>query len=267
MGTTPAAVGGTATINYTYLNSSNLMLTPATVTVSAAAYAAATPGAADLLTLHTFYSSPGAVPSVGASRPDPDIIAQAGWNNVAATVEAPVGISLPSSIRLDFQVNYGSPNKLSPFGIPDGALPTQAVLVNGYSQVALANAGTPLQAGEPAVRVQADGSLTGSFHLDLPLSSSGTSPQFSVSLSSNLMNLLNNGSGTIQNSMSLSLTGILLADGTPIDSKGYSVTFESGLPSPPSVPEPGTWAIWLVTAVSGGWILRRRIPLRTLRRS
>jgi len=178
------------------------------------------------------------------------------WSDVAATVHGLAGSSPPSSIRLEFQVNYTPPAQLSMYGIPY-ALPAQGLLVNGLPMT-LANAGVPLQSGEPPVHAQPDGSLTGSFHLDLPLSLSGTSQLFSLALESDLVGVMRFVPSTVRESMSLSLTGILLPDGTPISSEGYNVSFESGLPPPVTpVPEPTAWAVWCILAAFGATIYRR----------
>jgi hypothetical protein len=255
-GTAPAVVGGSATIHYTHFDVNQ---TPGTTTASFEADASANPGAADLLQLHAFFSSPGAGSIVGATQPGAFISESANWSNVAATVSGPAGSSLPSSLRLEFQVNYNALNSWGFFPTQSWESQPQALLVNGY-RMTLTDAGVPLQSGEQPVRAQPDGSLTGTFHLDLPLSSSGTSHLFSLGLSSDHWGLLYPGGPvTIQGFMSLSLAGIYLPDGTPIAQGGYNVTFDSGLTPPPTpVPEPATWAAWCLMTAFGARVLRRR---------
>jgi hypothetical protein len=245
VGASPAFINSTATINYTQYPS-----TPGTVTVSETGYAAATPGAANLLQISSTFSSPNALQTVGASQPDPDPYVAASWNNVAATVSGPAGSPLPSEIRLEFQITYTPPSQLSQVSSLETGFTAQTLYVNGGS-MALTDAGVPLQAGMPAVTARPDGSLTGSFYLDLPLSSSGTSNQFNLGLVYNPIELLNH-MANLSEAMTLSLTGILLPNGMPLSSEGDNVTFDSGLP-PPLVPtpEPTTWMLWCAVAALG----------------
>ncbi len=238
VGASPASINSTATINYTQFPS-----TPATVVVSESGYAAATPGGANLLQISSTFSSPYAGQTVGASHPDPDPYIAASWYNVAATVSAPAGSSLPSDIRLEFQVTYTPQSQLSQYGVASIGFTAQSLSVNGRP-LALTDAGTSLQPGMPAVVARPDGSLTGSFAVDLPLSSAGMSNQFSLGLLYNPIGLLNY-TTTMSEGMTLSLTGILLPNGMPISSEGYSVTFDSGLPAPlVPTPEPTSWMLW-----------------------
>ncbi len=253
VGASPASINSTATINYTQFPS-----TPATVVVSESGYAAATPGGANLLQISSTYSSPYAPQTVGASRPDPDPYIAASWSNVAATVSGPAGSSLPSDIRLEFQVTYTPQSQLSQYGVASIGITAQTLNVNGRS-LTLTDAGVPLQAGMPAVVARSDGSLTGSFSVDLPLSSAGTSNQFNLGLVYNPIGLLNHTPTPMSEGMTLSLTGILLPNGMPISSEGYNVTFDSGLPAPVvPAPEPTTWMLWCAVAAIG--VLNRVRP-------
>ena len=171
----------------------------------------------------------------------------------------------PSSVRLEFQVNYQSPSLMNQYGLttyysPSVPLAGQVLAVYGPGSVTLTEAGTPLQPGEPAVQAQPNGSLTGTFHLDLPLSAAGKSQLFSLALSSDLetFQIMTHWTGNINEAMSLSLVGIYLPDGTPASAAGYNVTLDSGEPPPPiPVPEPATATLWCLLAASGAAILRR----------
>jgi len=254
-GSTPASLTDSATVNYTqYPN------TPGTATVTASGTAFATPGASTLLQVQNSLSATGSQgPFVGAFSPPPESEAAASWNNVAATVRGPAGSALPGSIQVDFRVTYQNPDTLSSNGAVNGlgwlAFP-HSLTVNS-SWITLPNAGTPLQPGEQPVQKMSNGLLTGTLHVDLPLSATGTSSLFSIGLGSDLAAL----GKTLTDFKSLSLTGIFLPDGTPISAGGYSVSFESGLPPPPpapQVPEPSTLAVWGLLASGGALGVRRR---------
>lgn len=255
-GTTPASATANVTATYEH---NGIVLVPGSTPVTMAASALATPGAATLLQVHTSFSSPDPGSIVGAIRPADWVNANAWWNNVDATVQGPAGSPPPSSIRLEFQVNYGLPELMNQFGISSYTQPGQALLMNNYPML-LTDAGTPLQAGEPAVQWQ-NGSLSGTFHIDLPLSAAGVSQQFSLGVSSDLDlgRLLYHYPGTLNNTISVALKGIYLPDGTPIAAAGDNVTFTSGLTPPPPVPapEPATLAGWCLLLACGGMILRR----------
>ena len=171
----------------------------------------------------------------------PESTAAASWNNVQATVTGPAGTAVPDSIRLEFQVTYQTPTTYSNSFIVNGlgwaAFPF-GLTVNG-APMTLTAAGTPLQAGEQPVQALANGSLTGFFHLDLPVSALGTSQQFSLGLGSDLAGL----GRTLSDSETLSLAGIYLPDGTPISADGYNMSFGWAYPYRPSSRYP-TGAIW-----------------------
>ena len=192
--------------------------------------------------------------------PDSGIQANAWWDNVAATLHGPTVSAMPSSIRLEFQITYSPPNTASLYDIAQPNLVAQGLVGTGVP--ALTSAGTPLQPGEPAVQALSNGLLSGTFHLDLPLSATGTSQQFSLGLTSDLdlFKVLYSWPGTLQLPMSLSLTGIYLPDGTPIAAAGDSVTFDSGLPPPivAPVPEPTSVAAWCLLAAGAAMKLHRR---------
>ncbi len=258
-GSIPASLSGSATVKYTIYP-----FTPGgSSNVTATASASATNGATNLLQIQNYLSATAAQGQVvGAFSPTaPESQASATWGNVAATVQAPAGSPLPSSIQLDFRINYQNPDPtvFTALGIPNNGLGWPAnplsLTVNGYP-IYLTGAGTPLQSGEQPVQTLPNGMLSGTFHLDLPLSSSGTSSLFSISLGSDLAAL----GQTLSDTKSLSLLGIYLPDGTPIPAD-YNVTFDSGEPAPlppPSVPEPTPLAVWGILTGIGALIVHRR---------
>jgi hypothetical protein len=257
-GSIPASLSGSATVTYTIYP-----FTPGGSSyVTATASASATPGATNLLQIQNYLSATAAQGQVvGAYSTAPESQAFATWGNVAATVQAPTGSPLPASIQLEFRINYQNPDPtaFNALGTPNNGLGSPAnplsLTVNGYP-IYLTGAGTPLQAGEQPVQTLPNGMLSGTFHLDLPLSSSGTSSLFSISLGSDLAAL----GQTLSDTKSLSLLGIDLPDGTPIPAD-YNVSFDSGQPTPPpppSVPEPAPLAVWGLLAGIGALIVHRR---------
>jgi hypothetical protein len=63
-------------------------------------------------------------------------------------------------------------------------------------------------------------------------------------------------------SISLSLTGVTLPDGTPLTAAGYGVSFASGMALPEQpVPEPATFVVWGLLAVAA-FTLRHRVLTR-----
>ncbi len=257
-GSIPASLSNSATVKYTIYP-----FTPGGSSyVTATASASATPGSTNLLQIQNYLSATAAQGQVvGAYSTPPESQALASWGNVAATVQAPIGSPLPSSIQLDFRINYQNPDPttFNASGTPNNGLGWPAnplsLTVNGYP-IYLTGAGTPLQAGEQPVQTLPNGMLSGTFHLDLPLSSSGTSSLFSISLGSDLAAL----GQTLSDTKTLSLLGIYLPDGTPI-SADYNVSFDSGQPTPlppPSVPEPTPLAVWGLLTGIGALIVHRR---------
>jgi hypothetical protein len=250
-GSTPASASATVTDNYSLLSGST-----GSEVVTGSSWASVTPGATDLMQIQNSLSSSGSSgPFVGTFSVWPESTAAASWNNVQATVTGPTGAALPSSIQLEFQINYQHPTSQNNGGgwpaFPYG------LSVTGYAgyQIMLPGAGNPIQPGEQPVQIQANGSLTGSFHLDIPLSALGTSQQFGLAIGSDLAGL-----GTTQtDSETLSLTGVYLPNGTPISADGLNVSFESGLPPVVEpVPEPGTMAVWALMAGGGALFIHRR---------
>jgi MYXO-CTERM domain-containing protein len=183
-------------------------------------------------------------------------MAVAYWGNVTATVQLPSGSPMPSSIRLEFQVNY-SPSDVD----AHQGLRAAYVGLTGSPMMLLPPAGSVIQDGEQPAQVQPNGSLFASFHVDVPISSSGVSTRpFSVVLTDWLPGLTPNTATSIRDAMSVSLKGIYLPDGTSLTADGDSVTFDSaaGPIQLETAPEPATWAAWGLIGAYGALRLRRR---------
>jgi hypothetical protein len=261
-GSNPAVEGATSTVTYTR---SGYPIVSGSIVGTEEGTALATPGQAALLQLSTSFnsSSPNPGQIVGAVQPI-SVSADAYWNNVAAIVSGQNGQAPPSSIRIEFRINYQSPSLIDQYGLTPYYSPTlpqmgQALAVNGGSMT-LTEAGASLQPGEPVVQAQPDGSLTGTFHLDLPLSATGKSQLFSLALSSDLemLQIMTHWTSNLKDTMSLSIAGIYLPDGTPISAAGYNVTLDSGeIPPVVPTPEPATAIASCLLAAWGAAILRR----------
>ena len=265
-GSNPASASTTTTIHYTlFPTATSNGPTPASIQATASAYAAAGPATGDgnLLEIRSYGYTNNPGMTVGAYSVSPQTETSATWSGVAATVLAPAGSALPGSIRLEFQATYSPPSSLTSFGIQGPSFaPQQVTLINQFgtgTNLSLVGAGTALQPGEAPVQLNAAGLLQGDFHLDLPLSSSGVSQVFGLSLASDLPVMLSSLNVTNINNMSLALVGMELPDGTSLDAQGYSVSFQSGLPyAPLPVPEPAAWAAWGLVAAVCGLRCRRR---------
>lgn len=258
-GSIPATIDESTSVNFTRYDSNGNPYS-ASVPVAVDASASATPGASTLLQLRLSLSAPD-IGTISAGN-DPVVSSDAGaqWGNVTTTVQAPSGSQMPSSIRLEFQVNYPAAD----LNLYQGAGLRSAYLsFTGAPMVPLPAAGTAIESGEQAAQVQPNGTLAASFHMDVPLSPSGvsTSP-FSVLLSDWISELSSNRTTSINDALSVSLKGIYLPDGTSLTADGYSVTFDSAagpirlLPET-ATPEPATWAAWSVIATAGALMLRR----------
>jgi hypothetical protein len=255
-GSTPAAIDTSATVHYTNFSASG-NATPGSVTASVNASASATPGGADLFQLLTSFSAPNPGNLSGTTSPYTGVDSGAYWGNVTATVHAPAGSSMPSSIRLEFQVNYAPADVDAYQGL---GIRTSYLWFTGSSLVLLPPAGAAIQPGEQPAQTQSNGSLTAGFHLDVPLSASGvsTSP-FAVGLTSAFPGITSNSATSISDAISVSLTGIYLPDGASLTAEGYSVSFnsEAGPIQLLPVPEPATWSCWGLIAGCGALMLRR----------
>ena len=266
-GSTPAQGSSSTSIQTDLFPSGgDLVPTPTTIPATASAFAAAGPATGDgnLLEIRSYGHTDSHGQTVGASSPWPDTQTNAGWTGVVATVSGPTGSTLPSTIRLEFQATYSPPSSLTPWGIQSSVFsPQELTLINHYgggNDLNLVNAGTALQPGEAPVKLTSAGLLQGNFHIDLSLSPSGVSQPFGLALASNLPVMLYMGQSlTNSNFMSVSLAGITLPDGSSLDSQGYSVNFQSGLPYDPNpVPEPATWVMWGLVAAGYGLRVQRR---------
>jgi len=108
--------------------------------------------------------------------------------------------------------------------------------------------GVKLQPSSP------DGNQTGTLNITLALHPNGVSDPFSLSVSSigsssPLVDALSTSS--YSSSISLSLTGVTLPDGTPLSAAGYSASFASGMALPEQpVPEPATVVVWGLLAAA-----------------
>jgi hypothetical protein len=133
--------------------------------------------------------------------------------------------------------------------------------MNSGPQVLLPAAGTAIQQGEQPATLLPNGSLTASFHVDVPLSPSGVSTHpFSVSLVDWFGGVPSNLSTSIKDAMSVSLTGIDLPNGQSLTADGNSVTFNSAA-GPfwvEPAPEPATWAAWGMIVAYGALRHHRR---------
>jgi len=201
--------------------------------------------------------------------PDNPIQATASWNNDSLIVHAHSGASLPDSVQLQFKVDL-APGLTSTFVSP-GLNGNLSIGINGintnltpapvapgqyYWGVAGDLGGVKFQPSSP------DGNQTGTLNITLALHPNGVSDPFSLSVSSigsssPLVDALSTSS--YSSSISLSLTGVTLPDGTPLTAAGYSASFASvmALPEQP-VPEPATFVVWGLLAVAA-FTLRHRV--------
>src|SRR5579883_693766 len=251
-GSTPAVINDTTTVNDTNYDM-NGNASPGSVTASVNASASANPAAANLLQIQTSFSAPDPGRFSGPTSPGTSIQEEAYWGNVTATVHAPAGSPMPSSIRLEFQVNY-APSDIDAY---QGGTRASYLSLTGSPVMLLPQAGSVLQDGEAPAQTQPNGSLTASAHLDVPLASTGVSTRtFAVGLTSLFPGIQSNTASSINDAMSVSLTGIDLPDGTSLTADGYTVSFHSaaGPIAFETVPEPATWTVWGVLAACGAWM-------------
>jgi hypothetical protein len=254
-GSTPAVIQDTTTVNYTNYDMNN-NASPGSVTASVNASASATPEAANLLQVQTSFAAPNPGRFAGPQSPWTGIEEEAYWGNVTATVHAAAGSPMPSSIRLEFQVNY-APGDIDAYS----GLRASYLSLTGSPVILLPPAGSIIQNGEPPAQTQSNGSLSASVHLDVPLSPSGVSSStFAVGMSAWFPGMNNNMASSIHDAMSVSLTGIYLPDGTSLTADGYTVSFQSaaGPIAFETVPEPATWTVWGGLAAFGALTHRRR---------
>jgi hypothetical protein len=180
--------------------------------------------------------------------------ATASWNNDSLIVHAPAGVSLPSTVQLQFKID------LSPIAqISTGYGDSVVVGINGQDHYIQSNGlinSYGAYGGDGAIKLQAPQwypgtdtppHQTGTFTINLALHPDGVSDPFSVSLLNgqtvgpvDWTYMLSN-----KSSISLSLTAVTLPDGTSLTADGYGVSFASGLTLPEQpVPEPATFVVW-----------------------
>lgn len=190
-----------------------------------------------------------------------DATATAGWMNDSVILKAPTdGGAMPDSLRLEFSLSFDKPI-FPPPPAPTLDLYGQVdIKVNG--KLLQINSMTDLTPGAPGSFFDSVtdhlGRTVGTFHIDLPVDSAGESGPFSLSLTatSRASAMSNWGAKTSQDA-TLSLDGLTFADGTSLASKGYGVSFASGLEFQ-TVPEPTSVALWSFITIGGALVARRR---------
>lgn len=236
---------------------------PLTIGIGSAGSASASGNAYNLLTASTSLSMGETGVLTAPINPSYPIGSTASWNNDALIVQATAGTALPSTVQLQFKVDL-SPDAQTQYD--NGS--RVSVGVNGQVQYI-----TPYGYGAPStIQLQPTQQFpgtatwpqfhqTGAFDITLALHPNGVSDPFSLSVSSGQSVQPNWWTLSIysESSISLSLTGVTLPDGTPLTAAGYGVSFASGLTLPVQpVPEPGAFVVWgLLAAV--GLTLRRRV--------
>jgi hypothetical protein len=186
--------------------------------------------------------------------PDYPASALASWNGDSLTVHTSPDVGLPGSVVLHFRLDFTRDT-----GSQTANPVNKGITINGIYHAV--EGYTDLISYQP---VQYDAKTnsfhqSGTFDLKLALHPDGVSDPFSLSLSSgqyvspHSMGYL----GYWTSTMSLSLTGVTLPDGTPLTSDGYGTTFASGLTLPEQpVPEPAAWFVWSLLA--GSVVVLRR---------
>lgn len=281
-----AAASGSETQSFEYVGSSGYPPGLYHIPVSGSASAIATGRPDQILSIQSQYQTPNPG-KLGPPFGTPgEVRASASWTNDAVILTPPVGGTLPDSVRLQFALtvapqtpaNYYSPyydvpeQHFSSFGTIQLRANNQSYTVGPWmaSQVGDRSSSafdsvttypasaTAIPTLDPVTKLPGVIRSIGTFHLDLPLSASGVSDPFHLTLESRLSTGLAQSSAIkIYHNAVLALTDVTLPDGTSLISKGYGVTFESGMPSP--VPEPTSLACWGLVASAAGWVGRRRL--------
>jgi hypothetical protein len=258
--TANAAAGGSYTINYEGSPAINPpMYFQSTVSGNVAASAGG--NAAQLLQVTAASNAPDPG-TLGYSNTTGSASATASWTNDAAIVTAPAGSNLPDAIRLNFTLTFSA---------PIGAGGPYATLTASYNGTQLGYYAS--DGNDPALGVHSNATnagavdshtvtnspgsnvpvaITDTFHIDLALNQSGVSAPFSLTLAlSPFVGLVSNSNVDYSGlSGNIVLTGVTLADGTPLSALGDSVSFESGLGVPGVVPEPASLLVWGVIAAA-----------------
>ena len=183
--------------------------------------------------------------------------ASASWSNDSVHLAPPSSGSLPDMVRLQFSLTFTTLNSMGEYYLNNGQVTFQAndetIKFNIYPS------NVSYQSGNfDSVVDGVYGSKIGSFHLDLPVDSTGTSAAFSLMLSAtSLANARNSTPGHIDLKNTLALTGVTRTDGSSLD--GYGISFASGLSlgGEQPVPEPSTVALWSAVVIGGVWLRRR----------
>jgi hypothetical protein len=239
------------------------------ITVNGSASAGATGRADDLLDVSGHYNA-GSPGTLGYARPVvPPVSATASWNGDRVIVAAPLGGSMPDSVRLQFALTFQAPpaypEAIWQYGSMRLDANGQAISIQPSGVYAYGGGPAPMSGNFDTLKLLPTSNSSpydyiGTFHIDLPLSGSGTSDPFQLALSS-LPNtgLYSNGGYYADQSARLALTGVTLPDGTSLATAGYGVSFASGLLGGPSpVPEPTSLACWALTALGACWLIRHR---------
>jgi hypothetical protein len=263
-----ASVTGTATVHY----EGSPVFNPTQyfdITVNGSASASAPGRADDLLDVSSHYSAgdPGTLGH--GSSGVPPVSATASWSGDQVTVTPPTSGTMPDSVRLQFALTFQAPpsypEALWQFGSMRVDANGQSITINpvgsGYN-----NGGpAPMSGNFDSLKLLPSSNLSpyeyvGTFHIDVPLSPSGTSAPLQLALSS-LPNtgLYSNGGFYSDQSAQLALTGVTLPDGTSLAAAGYGVSFASGLlEQPRPVPEPASLACWALSALGACRLIRHR---------
>jgi hypothetical protein len=265
--TASASTGGTYTLSSAWGAYWNGGPYPLSIPINSGGSASASGNPDNLLTASTYLKyGPTGVLSAPIVGPDNPIQATASWNNDSLIVHAPPGTSLPDSVQLQFKVDVlpGLPGA----GGENGSL---SIGINGNNTqltgFGFLGAGLPGGGEVGGVKLQPiDSELhhqTGTFNIALALHPNGVSDPFSLSVSSigsPAANLNTFGALSYASSISLSLTGVTLPDGTPLTAAGYGGSFASGMALP--VPEPATFVVWGLLAVAAVTLRHRALTTR-----
>ena len=202
--------------------------------------------------------------------------ATASWSNDAVLVRAPAGSSLPDAVRLNFTLTFNVSGTSAYDGLTatfnglrDQVGSQYAISFSHVDSSGVTTANLPPSvdsSNAPATNLP--GGLKDTFHVDLPVSSTGLGAPINLGLALSPQVGTAEDQPTLYNlAGNLALTSVTLPDGTTtLASLGDSVSFASGLtpPDPNPVPEPNSllgWALALATAGAGTtrsrWLARR----------
>ena len=250
---------GSSPVTYLGVNYSGGPLPSFTVTVHGSADAQATGRANDLLRAGATYFTPNPGTRPQVIQGTDSVLATASWTGDRAQLQGPVPLG---TLRLNFSVGLVGPNyQFGSFGgvvveannhtmtLTNHFLQVQPFFQQGFDSLTTMTAAGPPYSNH----------YQATFHLDLPVNSSGLSDPFRLSLQvtpdSGLESNYAINSGPIGDAI-LSLTSITTTDGRLLSDLGDTVTFASGMLAPgvQPVPEPSSILIigGLVAAVGLG---------------